>query len=157
MAENEKKHPKVLDWLGLLSLGFFLMLFGAIWITTPNLTEEVRTFFTPENWRLMNVTENITFPEPERNYPIVYTAAMQFCFIFGVFHIVIFALRFAIHEPLDKKGGTISGAVFWLSAGFFLSMLANKTISWFGFLAGLIISVGLSIIVSSIVKLFRKV
>ena len=156
MTENEKR-LKGTDWLGIFSFGFFLILFGTIWIITPNSTEEVVNFF--KDFHLENVTENIVFPAPkhEYNHLVVYTAAMQFCFIFGAFHIVILALRFVFHEPLDRKSGTISGMVFWLIAGFFLSMLASQTIGWFSFLAGLIISAGLTIIVSSIVKLFRKV
>ena len=156
MAGNERKTSKGTDWLGLLSFGFFILLLGTIWIITPNLSKEVETFFTPENWRLRNVTENITFPEPERSYPIIYTAAMQFCFTFGAFQIAIFTLRFILHEPLGRIGETLSGMVFLFGAGFFLSMLANETVSWFGFLAGLIVSVGLSIMVSGIVKLFKK-
>ena len=156
MAGNERKTSKGTDWLGLLSFGFFILLLGTIWIITPNLSKEVETFFTPENWRLRNVTENITFPEPERSYPIIYTAAMQFCFTFGAFQIAIFTLRFILHESLGRIGETLSGMVFLFGAGFFLSMLANETITWFGFLAGLIVSVGLSIMVRGIVGLFKK-
>lgn len=155
MTEVEKKRLKGMDWLGLLSFGFFLVLFGMIWALTPNLTEEARTFFN--DFHLKNVTENITFPAPEHSHPVVYAAAMQFCLVFGAFHIVLIALRLVLHQSLNEMSGTISGMVFWLSVGFFLSMLANETIGWFGFLAGVIISVGLLIIVSSIIKLFRRV
>jgi len=154
MTGNEKR-PKGTDWLGILSFGFFLVLFGTIWIITPNFTEEVINFF--QDFHLENVTENIVFPAPQQSHPVVYTAAMQFCFVFGAFDIAILALRFFLHESLDKKADTISGIIFWLSIGFFLSMLVNETIGWFSFLAGLVISVGLSVIASSIVKLFRKV
>jgi len=157
MAQEEKKFFKRMDWLSFLSLGFFLVLFGTIWIATPNLNEEVNAFFKPENWRLENVTGNIVFPVPKQNYPRLYTAVMQFCLIFGAFHIVILALRFILHEPLNKMGGTLSGIVFWLCAGFLLNMLVNISINWFTFLAGLIISLGLSIIVAGIVRLFKKV
>lgn len=152
---GSEKRVKKADWLGLLSLGFFLLFFGIIWVATPNLKEQVKAFFTIENWQLTEVAGNIVFPEPKHNYPILYTAATQFCLIFGVFHIVILALRIVFHEPMDKIGGTISGMVFWLSIGFFFNILANKTIGWFGFLAGLIISAGLSIITSNIIKLVK--
>jgi len=156
MAENEKKHLKGTDWLGILSFGFFLVLLGTIWMVTPNLTEKVGSFIA--DFHLKNVTENIVFPAPkhEHSHLVVYTAAMQFCFIFGAFHIIVLALRFVLHESLDRIGGTVSGMVFWLGAGFFLNMIINETIGWFSFLAGLIISIGISIIASSIVKLFKK-
>jgi len=152
---GSEKLIKKTDWLSLLSFGFFLLFFGIIWIATPNLKEQVKAFFTPENWQLTEVARNIVFPEPKHNYPILYTAAMQFCLVFGVFHTVLLALRIVFHEPMHKIGGTVSGIVFWLSVGFFLNILANKTIGWFGFLAILIISVGLSIITSNIIKLVK--
>jgi len=156
MAGNEKKASKGMDWLGILSFGFFVLLLGAMWVATPNLSEEVKTFFNPENWRLQNVTENITFPRPERHYPVLYTAAMQFCIIFGAFQIAILALRFFLHEPLDRIEETLGGIVLWFSFSFFLNLLTNEAISWFSFLAGIIVSVGLSIIVRGIVKFFKK-
>ena len=80
---------------------------------------------------------------------------MQFCLAFGVSQIVILILRLIFHDSLDKKSGTVFGIAFWFSTGFFLNMLANESIGWFGFLAGLIISIGLAIIASSLVKLFK--
>jgi len=154
MAENEKKRLEGTDLLSLLSFGFFLAIFGAIWMITPNFTDEVTSFFT--DFQLANVTENITFPAPKASHPVVYTAAMQFCFIFGTFQIVILAMRFVLHESLNRKADTLSGMAFWFSAGSFLYMLANETISWFGFIGGLIVSVGLLIVTSSIVKLIGK-
>mgnify|MGYP001041381212 FL=1 len=154
MVGNEGKTSKGTDWLGLLSFGFFLILFSTIWIITPNFTEEITDFFT--DFQLKDVTENIVLPAPKSSHPVVYIAAMQFCFIFGVFQIVILALRFVLHESLNRVGETLSGMVFWFGASFFLHMLANETITWFGFLAGIIVSVGLSIMVRGIVGLFKK-
>jgi len=153
MTESEKERSEGTNWLGLLSFGFFLALLGTIWVVTPNLTEEVSDFFA--DFQLKNVTENIIFPAPEHNHPVVYTAATQFCFIFGAFQIVILALRFILNESLNRKTETLSGMVFLFSAGFFLYMLSSEAIGWFSFLAGLIISAGLAIVTSSIVKLLR--
>jgi hypothetical protein len=153
MAENKKRRNRGADWLGLLSFGFFLILIGSIWMATPNLTEKLADFF--DDFHLQNLSEHIVFPAPEHQYNHleVYTAAMQFCLVFGAFQILILILRFVLYEPLNKKADTISGIVFWFSAGFFLYMLASESIGWFGFLAGLIISVGLMIIASNFVKL----
>lgn len=130
------------------------MLVGVIWIITPDFWNKVVDFF--KDFHLANVTEKIILPAPEHSHPVVYTAAMQFFLAFGVFHIVILALRFVLRESMDRKTGTLSGIVFWLGAGFFLNMLAAGDIGWFGFIAGLIICVGLLIIVSSLVKLLFK-
>jgi len=154
MAEIVKKRPEETNWLSLLSFGLFLMLLGTIWTATPNLTEDVKTFVDPKNWRLENVTGNIAFPEPQGNYAVLYTAAMQFCFIFGVLQIIILVLRFVFHESTNRKADTVSGIAFWFSTSFFLHMLTNG-LSFFGFIGGIIISAGLALLTSSVVKLFR--
>jgi len=154
MAESVKKRPEETNWLSLLSFGLFLMLLGTIWTATPNLTEHIRTFVDPKNWDLKKVTENISFPEPNERHPTLYTAAMQFCFIFGVLQIIILVLRFAFHESINRKAETVSGIAFWFSISFFLRMLTNG-LSFFGFIGGIIISAGLALLTSSVVKLFR--
>ena len=130
------------------------MLLGVIWIITPDCLNEVAAFF--KSFHLENVTEGMLLPAPGLNHSVVYTAAMQFCLAFGAFQIVILALRFILRESVDRKSGTLSGIVFWLGAGFFLNMLAAGEIGWFGFVAGLIIVIGLLIIVGSIVRLLFK-
>jgi len=153
MVSSKKRYSRSTGWLSTLSFGFFLILFGVIWIITPDFSSEVIDFakdFHPEN-----LTEHIVLLAPKESHPVVYNAAMQFCLVFGVFQIVILVLRFIFHDSLDKKSGTISNIAFWFSTGFFLNMLANESTGWFGFLAGLIISIGLAIIASSVVKLFK--
>jgi hypothetical protein len=154
MAESAKKRLEGTNWFGLLSFGLFLILLGAIWMTTPNLTEDVKAFVDSNNWHLENITENIAFPEPNDSHSILYTAAMQFSFIFGVLQIGILALRFAFHDSINKKAETVSGITFWFSISYFLNMLVNG-LSFFGFISGLVISGGLAIVTSSVVKLFR--
>jgi hypothetical protein len=150
-----KKLTEGTNWLSLLSVGFFFVLLGTILIVTPNLIEEVSAFVNPKNWHLQNVTDNIAFPEPKSSYPVLYTAVLQFSLIFGALQVVILVLRFAFHESVNRKADTVSGMAFWFSIGYFLYMLASVSIPWFAFLAGIIISAGLALLCSSIVKLFR--
>jgi len=129
------------------------LVFGIIWIVTPNFSTEVIDF--AENFHLEHFTEHIILPAPKESHPVVYTAAMQFCLVFGAFQTVILVLRFIFHDSVNRKSGTISNITFWFSTSFFLNMLVNEPTGWFGFLAGLIISIGLAIIASSVVKLFK--
>lgn len=149
--EVSKKRDEKVDMLGLVSLGFFFIFVGAIWIVTPNLTEEVVDFF--KDFQLVKITQNIVFPAPAQSHPVVYTAAMQFCLTFGAFQIIILILRFVFRDSLKRKAETFSGIVFWFIAGFFLHMLIGEALSWFGFIAGLIIACGAAVTASSIVKL----
>jgi hypothetical protein len=153
MVKSKNRHFKSTGWLSTLSFGFFLILFGVIWIITPNFSSKVIDFV--KDFRLEHFTEHIVLPAPKESHPVVYNAAVQFCLVFGVFQIAVLVLRFIFHDSLDKKSGTISNIVFWFSTSFFLNMLVNEPTRWFGFLAGLIISIGLAIIASSLVKLFK--
>jgi len=151
MSRHERRHEKP-DILGFVSFGFFLMLVGVIWIITPNLWEEVRHFF--EDFRLEEeVFPNVFLPAPESPHPVVYTAIARFCFVFGLFQIFILVLRLVFREPVDKIAGTFSGMIFWLGAGFVANMLSAETIKWFAFLGWIIVLVGLSLVIRSLVVL----
>ena len=156
MTRGKERRSEGTDWLSIVSFGFFFVLLGVIWMINPGLWSNFVEFLRPSAWHLEKMTEHIFLPAPRWHHPAVYTAAMQFCLAFGVFQIVVLALRFILGESLDRKTGTVSGIVFWLGAGFFLNMLAIGDIGWFGFLAGLIIVIGLLIIVSSLLKLLFK-
>jgi len=153
MVSSKKRYSRSTGWLSTLSFGFFLILFGLIWIITPNFSSKVIDFV--KDFHLEHLTEHVVLPAPEHSHPIIYKATMQFCVVFGAFQIVILILRFIFHDSLDKKSGTISNIAFWFITSFFLNMLVNEPTHWFGFLAGLIISIGLAIIASSLVKLFK--
>jgi hypothetical protein len=153
MVSSKKRYSRSTGWLSTLSFGFFLILLGLIWIITPNFSNEVIDF--AKDFHLEHFTEHIVLLAPKESHPVVYNAAMQFCLVFGVFQIAVLVLRFIFHDSVNRKSGTISNIAFWFSTGFFLNMLANKSTGWFGFFAGLIISIGLAIIASSVVKLFK--
>jgi len=151
MTRHERRYEKR-DIFGLVSFGFFLVLVGVIWIITPNLSEEVRNFF--EDFKLKEeVFPNVLLPAPQSPHPVVYTAIARFCFVFGLFQIFILVLRFVFREPVDKLAGTFSGMVFWLGAGFVANMLSAATIKWFAFLGWIIVLIGLSLVIRSLVVL----
>jgi len=154
MVEKERKIRKDTDWLGLVSFGFFVILLGIVWITTANIWEKTGDFF--RSFQLVNVTSSIALPAPTGSHPVVYTAAMQFCLVFGAFQIFILAFKFVIHEPLNKIGDTVSGIVFWFGASYLFSLLASDSIRWFSFVAGILMLIGIMIIIGSMFKFFKK-
>lgn len=147
-----KRQEEEMDKLGIISLGFFLVLLGLVWILTPDIGEHLRAFLSQENWHMSEVDHKIFFPEPDTHYPVLYNAASYFCLAFGAFQIVILVARIMLHT-LEKIGGTLSGAIFWMGMGFFLGMIASNTLSWFGLFAGFLMLVGASIITKSIFRL----
>ena len=155
MTWHEKQHEKR-DILGLASFGFFLLLIGVIWIITPNLSQEVVDFF--KDFKLEEeIFPNVFLPAPTDSHPVVYTALARFCFVFGLFQIVILISTFFLREPLHRVAGTFSGIVLWLGVGFVSNLLAAEDIEWFGFLGWLIVLIGLSLVVRSLLVLLFEV
>lgn len=104
------------------------------------------------------MSNGIFLPAPANayNHKIVYIAAVQFSIIFGVFEVVILVLRFVFHDSIDRKAYAASGVGFWFSVGFFLTLLINESIGWLGFVAGIVISGGLTIVADSLAKLLTQ-
>ncbi len=148
MGEKEKGRTERVDLLGLVSFGFFLILVGTLWTVTPNLTDKVIEF--SKDFKFVNLTEHIILPAPVNNHQVVYTAAMQFCLVFGVFQTVILVLRFVSHDSFKRMAETFSSIVFWFTISFVLQMLANATIGWLGLIGGFIISIGVTITARSL-------
>ena len=157
MPQNERRHERQ-DKLGLASFGFFILLVGVIWVITPDLFQKIIDFF--KDFKLEEeIFPNVPFPAPARPYRhlVVYTALARFCFVFGLFQIVILVLRFFFRESLDKVAGAFSGVVFLLGVGFVSNLLAAGTIGWFGFFGWFIAFIGLSIVVRSLLVLLFEV
>jgi len=157
MPRHERRHEKR-DILGFASFGFFILLIGVIWIITPNLLQRVTDFlkdFTLEK----EVFPNVFLPAPAHPYRhiVVYAALARFCFVFGLFRIVILVLKFFFRESLNRVAGAFSGIVFWLGVGFVSNLLADGAIEWFGFLGWFIVFIGLSLVVRSFLVLLFEV
>jgi len=155
MPQHERQQ-KEQDKLGIASVGFFFFLIGVIWIITPSLSQKVIDFFNSFTFE-KEIFLNVPFPAPTGAHRVVYTALARFCFVFGLFQIVILVLRFFFREPLNRMAGTFSGIVFWLGAGFVSNLLAARAIEWFGFLGWLIVLIGLSLVVRSLLILLFEV
>ncbi len=140
--------------LDLLSFGYLLVLMGFLWILNPGLPGDLIGFL--KDFRLVRGEGGIYLPAPMHGHPSLYLTAMRFCLAYGAFQALILVLRVLQGEPLDAKAGTASRIAFWLAMGFFLRLMVEGILTWLGLIAGFIISVGLSITVSNLIKLLRR-
>ena len=145
--------------LSAVSAGMFLLLIGVIILATPRLVENIVFYFghftlIPQKF----VGLNFSLPAPEtpadlRNLA-VYRATMQFCVAWGVFQIVMLALRYWFGSPVGKKGEAISNIVFWLGTGYIIQTMLNTSAltsdRWFQFWAILIVVSGVSLVVRAL-------
>lgn len=142
------------DSLSAVSFGVFLLLLGAVFVITPNLYSAVLTFF--RDFRLVEIAPNIFLPAPTSNHPMLYLAVEVFCYLWGLFQIVVLALRFSLGSSIHLKAKTFSRIIFWLGAGLLTSMLATQMLGvgsrgWFAFCSAVAILLGLSLIVQAVV------
>ncbi len=148
--------------IGAVSAGFFLILLGALFILTPGLFGRTIDFFEDFGSVVVpNTTISFFAPLNLRSHGGVYTAVEQFCFAYGVFQIVILALRFAAGSSTSKKADTVGNLIFWIGAGYLIRTLLLETMllqtgarvltTWFIFWAALIILAGVTFIVRAVI------
>lgn len=137
------------------SAGFFFILVGTLFATMPNLFDNILTFF--HDFDIVSVPNTeISLPAPKSpsDHLVVYSAVGQFSLMWGLFEIVILALRFFARSPLSKKAETVSNLVFWLGASYLIGTFLNETTTattWFAFWAVIITLIGVSLIVRAII------
>jgi hypothetical protein len=145
--------------LSAVSVGFFLILVGTLFITTPNLLDKVVTFLS--HFHVVQVgSTNMYVPAPEHlgDHLDVYLAAREFSLVWGVFLIAMLGTRFLLDSPLRRKAENIGDIVFWLGATYLIqTFLAAPTqtssidvTKWFEFWAALIMFIGVSLIARAI-------
>ena len=71
------------NWIGLLSFGFFILLFALFFIIVPDYSSKVTDFF--KDFELVEIALNFYLPAPLHRHPLVYETVMRFCIIFGFF------------------------------------------------------------------------
>jgi uncharacterized membrane protein YgdD (TMEM256/DUF423 family) len=139
------------NWLGLLSFGFFLMLFALFFVIVPDYGNRVVEFF--QDIKLREVASNVFLPAPQATHSVVYETAMRFCTVFGLFQFFILALRLYFKSSVSRMAETISNIVFWLGVAYMFNLLLSETVEWFPFIGGIIVVIGFSIVARSLITL----
>ena len=139
---------------GWISFGAFLIIIAVIYLKTPGLLSEAKAFVA--DFRLVELFQNFWWFVPSSNHPVIYYAAEQFCYAFGLVQILVLGLDFARRSSTHRKAVTSSSIVFWLGAGYILSLLSQGVLTWLSFIAGLVILVGISIVARALVLVFAR-
>ncbi len=153
-VDKLKQNPKYGESLfSAVSVGFFFVLVGVIFVSTPNLFDEILDFFS--GFDLVRVPNQPGWLLPAPEFPglhsVVYSALEQISFALVGFQIFVLVLRFVAGSTWGKKAETTSNLVFWLGTGFLTRILLIETIRWFVFWAGIIMLIGLSLVTRAII------
>ena len=149
-----------------ISVGVFHLLIGAMFVITiplnqPNLLDRIIALLRDfDTIQVHNSGVYLPAPVHPLAHSTVYKAVEQFSFVWGLFQIIILALRFAARSPLNKKAEAVSNFVFWVGTSFFISnflfftrwlAVLSATTVWFVFWSMIIMLLGFSLIVRAIV------
>ena len=140
------------DYAGAISFGVFLILIAVFYIADPNLLSEVTEFI--RDFKLVPISGSFSWLEPSTGHPVLYNAAAEFCYIFGLVQVGVLALMFAGRSSIRGKARTFSDVIFWLGAGYAFGILLSGTLAWISFVGALIILLGLSIVIRSAILFF---
>ena len=156
---NKETPPKYQEGLfTAFSAGFFFLLVGAIFISTPNLFDSIINFL--KDFKLVDVPNtSIIFPGPEfpRNHLTVYQAAGIASAALCIFQIAILALRFVIPSSWGKRAETVGNFVHWAGAAFLIQIFLVESTQWFIFWSTLVIIIGVSLIARAIVLAISRI
>jgi hypothetical protein len=162
LTERSKGFPRGYreGLLSALSAGFFFVLVGAIFVTTPNLLDKILAFFRDfDIVRVPNTPIRLPAPASPRAHSGVYSALALFSFVWSLFQIVMLVLRFIANSPLSKKTETAGNLVFWLGANFLVRSFLSETTTrsaWFEFWTAIIMLLGVSMIVRAIILAVQR-
>lgn len=164
LNENKKTHRKNQEWLfSAISVGFFLLLVGALFVITPNLFDRVMGFF--KDFGLVDVPHtNIMFlaPESPQMHLTLYEASWQFSVALAVFQVVILALRFVIPSSWGKRSESAGSLVYWVGAIFLIQAFLIDNVPvlithWFQFWSLIIVLIGVSLIARAVVMAVSRI
>ena len=164
---NERhRHPEYRESIfSAVSAGFFFVLIGTIFVYATfiqgiDLIGDIIAFFRDFDIVVVPHTEKILLPAPGHpgEHLSLYSAALQFGVVWGVYQIGILALRFVARSPLDRKAETSSNIVFWLGTSYLNSIFLNRTAlsvnpkeTWFVFWSAVIMLLGLSLVIRAVI------
>lgn len=147
----KRREEQLLGWL---SFGAFLVIVGAIFLITPNLTDKLEAFF--RDFELEQIRENFYFPTPQNPHPTLYESVAIFCFAYGIYQFLLLILKFALKAEPTKKSETLTSIIFWPATGYGMLMLKDGTIEWLTFIATLVILAAIAIIIRSAAHIIFK-
>lgn len=134
-----------------VSIGVFLIILGAVFLTTPNLIQEIMDFF--RDLEIVDFQYGIGLIEPENPHPNLYRAIAIFAAASGTWNVILGVLRLNAPESRRRVIGSLSGAIFNFGAALTFIGLMNQTILFRTIIPILIILGGLSLIIRASVNL----
>lgn len=154
MASEEYTHRHKEGILSAITVGFFFILVGMIFIVTPNLVDKITNFFQDivSVNHIGGLPSNIYLPQPAdvSAHIAVYSAVEQFSLIWGVFLAAMLVIRFATYASTRRQAQNLGDIVFWLGTGYLIQTWLVDKQEWFEFWALMVVLLGISLIARAV-------
>ncbi len=140
-----------------ISFGFFLLLLGILFVSTPDLFGKISDFFT--DLELKEVSNSGVFlpaPEIPRSHLVLYNVMGTVSIAAVVFQAVMIVLRFVMSSSWAKRSETLGSFVYWIGVAFLVQWFLIDNTQWFVFWSCIIITAGISLLVRAGVMTLSK-
>ena len=146
--------------LSAVSVGAVFILIGLIFVATPGLWEKIVSFFNDfTTTQVPGMGISLPAPAVPAAHAQLYVAVSQFSVGLVILEILLVAMRLIARSPTRRLAQEVGNLVFWLGAAYLISTLLNNTTTlsiWFGFWAGILVVLGLSLIARALVLLAKR-
>ena len=143
--------------LSAISVGFFFILAGTIFITTPDLPEKVVDFFQPQNFEVIRVSNTQVYlpaPKTPSAYVTIYQAVGLFSLLWAFFEIAMLIVRISAGAPPRRKVDGASNVAFWFGAYYLIGVFLDETVTttrWFAFWAAIVVLIGVTLLIRAVI------
>ena len=140
-----------------ISFGFFLLLLGILFVSTPNLFGKISDFFT--DLGIEEVSNSGVFlpaPENPQSHLALYKVMGTVSIAGVVFQAIMLALRFVISSLWSKRAETMGSFVYWIAVAFLVQWFLIDSTQWFVFWSCIIMAAGVSLLVRAGVMALSK-
>jgi hypothetical protein len=158
---REKRHEDGI--ITAIAFGGFLIIIGILFTLTPNLWQNITTFFDHLTTRTFpygspGSTISLLAPADTAAHHALYTSLLQFDVAFGALQIFIFALRIRARSRIRRIAETLGNTIFWLGAALLVNsfLLPGTLKGWFEFWGALIVLVGISLVARAFVYFAKR-
>jgi len=164
LSENQSKPKRPYQYhegiLSAVSVGAVFILIGLIFVATPGLWEKIVSFFNDfTTTQVPGMGISLPAPAVPAAHAQLYVAVSQFSVGLVILEILLVAMRLIARSPTRRLAQEVGNLVFWLGVVYLINTFLNDatTLSiWFGFWAGVLVVLGLSLIARALVLLAKR-
>ncbi|WGM89091.1 MAG: hypothetical protein IAX21_08445 [Candidatus Bathyarchaeota archaeon] len=141
-----------------ISFGFFILILGILFISTPDLYGNITDFFGDIG--IEEVSNSGVFlpaPEDPRSHLALYNVMGLVSIAGVVFQAIMLILRFVIPSTWTKRSETMGNFVYWIGVAFLVQWFLIDSTQWFVFWSCIIMAAGVSLIARAGVMAFSKI